>query len=160
MSWLLVIATAIGGAALLWQLVLQRQQLKEQQLIVAQQVRTERRDVYARFIAAMREWDAERASVINRRNRAEPGTNLDTTDLERKRSTAFELLTQVQLTGSLAVADKAAEAVSVRDLFSQQVLEARRINPDLLDAGGRRVYETAQALRDAMRADLSMDLAD
>jgi hypothetical protein len=51
-TWLLVAATAIGGAALLWQLVLQRRQLKEQQLIVAQQVRAERRDVYAQLLAA------------------------------------------------------------------------------------------------------------
>jgi hypothetical protein len=154
-TWLLVIATAIGGAALLWQLALQRRQLKEQQLIVAQQVRAERRDAYAQLLAALREWDHELGSIFDRFMQGGP-PDFYSTEVEPKRRAAVELLAKVELVGSLTVAETAVKAVAAREDFLP------REGPDIEDLPARwpDLGETERALLNAMRAELSADLAD
>jgi len=149
-TWLLVIATAIGGAALLWQLVLQRRQLKEQQLIVAQQVRAERRDVYAQMLAALREWDDEQGSIFERFMQGGPPV-FYSTEVEPKRRAAVDVLAKVQLVGSLAVAETAVRAVAAREDF----LPREGADIEDLVARSRDLGETERALLNAMPADLA-----
>jgi hypothetical protein len=152
-TWLLVIATAIGGFALLWQLRLQRQQLREQQRVLAQRVILEREDLYPQMVQALNEWDTALLPVLDRRRsgeRAEPDT---TTELTRKLRAVRDILAKVELLGSLRVVEQARRAVSERyALWSRLAAEEADIAD--LDVGFQQLRETVSSLLETMREEL------
>jgi hypothetical protein len=140
-----------------WQLVLQRRQLKEQQLIVAQQVLVERRDVYTQFLAALREWDAEQLATADLFIQG-GSANFYSAGVEPKRRAVLELLPKVQLIGSLAVVGLAVRAVTARVNFLPS--DPENVDRRGLEAKSRDLSQTRNELLQAMRAELSVDLAD
>jgi hypothetical protein len=79
--------------------------------------------------------------------------------VEPKRRAALEQLAKVQLVGSLAVIGTAVRAVAAREDFLPSEPEGWADTGDLV-ARSRDLGETERALLDAMRAELSVDLAD
>lgn len=159
-TWLLVIATAIGGFALLWQLRLQRQQLREQQRVLAQRVILERQDLYPQMVEALNEWDTALFPVLDRRasgEEAEPEPDT-TTELARKLGAVRSILAKVELLGSLRVVEQASRAVDERytllSRLAAEELGAEEVEIADLRAGFGHLRETVSSLLVTMREEL------
>lgn len=152
-TWLGVAAATAAGIAALWQLSLQRRQLREQQHVLAQRVLIERQELYTQLIEALREWDHDMRAALESRISGKQ-TEFDTTKLDRKAEIVHDITVKIRLLGAPSVAEQASRAEQTR-LLIRSLMTTGASTADVL----ARLVEVQGAQRlliDAMRNDLGV----
>ncbi len=122
----------------------------------------DRQQAYARFVAALFEWDARLSKArVACKYDAEFGTRtkLDTAEIAGTRMAARQDLTLVQFMAPEEIRSLARSAVTFREAFLMVHLDVDEVNVAELDAAWNQLSTSMTALLKAMRNDLRIEIA-